>query len=278
MTNWRDPRVPQSQPGKLPMPPHWNDLYSPRGRAYFYVLGLMGAIGALSFLFGPGKSGLMQTFGLVWLAGMVAIGFRIQRSRPITATANAQGSTLYPDSARQKLMYAGFGVLSVAGIVYALLFLAGVEVPPLVSSPRQRNPTTSFANADATFAGVIGLTLGAILIHGWWRSRNCYLNLNPIGFHANEKPVKAARWEDVVDILDFVPSSGPSLRQKPLRPIVFVLRDGSAQVLLDGAWYSNKRYAVFWMVRNYWLHPEERGELLNGVALERLAREDFPCA
>jgi hypothetical protein len=125
---------------------------------------------------------------------------------------------------------------------------------------------------------VVGLVLGASVIHAWWRSRDYYLNLNPVGFHANEKPVKAGRWEDVVDILDHLPSTGSSLRQKPLTPIVFVMRDGSSQVLLDGAWYSNKRNAMFWMVRNYWLHPEQRGELLNGVALERLAREDFPCA
>lgn len=277
MTNWHDPRVPQSQPGKLPMPPHWNDLYSPRGRAFFYILGLAGAIGALSFLFGPGKSGLMQTFGIVWLAGMMAISFRIQRRRPITATSNAQGSTFYPDRSRQAVIAVGLGALSVAGIAYALLFLVGVDVPPLVVS-RHRSSTTSTAHTDAIVSGVLGLTLGAAITHAWWRSRNYCLNLSPIGFHANEKPVKAGRWEDVVDILDFVPSSGPSLRQKPLTPIVFVMRDGSLQVLTDGAWYSNKRYAMFWMVRNYWLHPEQRGELLNGVAVDRLAREDFPCS
>lgn len=278
MTNWHDPRVPQSRSGKLPMPQHWNDLVSGRGRAYFYIVGLSGAIGVLFFLFSPGKLGVMQTFGLIWLAGTMAIGLRIQRRKPITATSSAQGSTFYPDRSRQTVIGVGLGALGVAGIVYALLYLAGFDVPPLAVSPRQRHSTTSFARSDAIFAGVIGLTLTAAVLHGWWRSKGYFLNLNPVGFHANEKPVKAGRWEDVVDILDFVPSSGPSLRQKPLTPIVFVMRDGSLQILLDGAWYSTKRNAMFWMVRNYWLHPEERGELLNGVAVDRVAREDFPCA
>ena len=278
MTNWHDPRVPQSQPGKLPMPPHWNDLNSPRGRAFFYLVGLMGAIGVLASLLGGGGLGLMQTFGLAWVGGIVALSFGMQRRKQSMATATAQGSTLYPNRSRQKVLALGLGALSAAGIVYALLFLSGVDVPPLVSSHRQGSSTGSLTHVDATFAGVVGLVLGASIIHGWWRSRDYYLNLNPAGFHANERPVKAGRWEDVVDILDYLPSTGSSLRQKPLTPIVFVMRDGSSQVLLDGAWYSNKGYAMFWMVRNYWLHPEERGELLNGVALERLAREDFPCA
>jgi hypothetical protein len=33
--------------------------------------------------------------------------------------------------------------------------------------------------------------------------------------------------------------------------------------------------ALYWMIRHYWLHPENRIELTDGRALERLRNEDF---
>ena len=39
--------------------------------------------------------------------------------------------------------------------------------------------------------------------------------------------------------------------------------------------YAPNGAALYWMVRHYWKHPEDRAELTDGRALERLRTEQF---
>jgi len=51
--------------------------------------------------------------------------------------------------------------------------------------------------------------------------------------------------------------------------------DGS-ELVLDGAdFYVPKGVGLYWMVYHYWRHPEDRAELADGRALDRLRDERF---
>ncbi len=60
------------------------------------------------------------------------------------------------------------------------------------------------------------------------------------------------------------------------KPIVLVDNDNKRIVINSAASYSAGSPAIFWMVRYYWKHPEDRGELTSGRALERLRNAQFP--
>lgn len=99
-----------------------------------------------------------------------------------------------------------------------------------------------------------------------------YLKLSPDGFEVADvvRITATGSWADVVDVVDVAPK-GSNGRC----PAVMVMKDGPPQVInaLDAVWpYGN---ALYWMIRHYWLHPESRGELTNGRAIERLRAEEF---
>jgi hypothetical protein len=53
------------------------------------------------------------------------------------------------------------------------------------------------------------------------------------------------------------------------------LRDGTEKTI-DGAYlYVPNGAGLYWMVRHYWRHPEDRVELIDHRALERLRDGQF---
>lgn len=277
--NWR---VEQPKPGKLPKPPHWTDPPPSRFRVVLLVCAILGVMAALSLATSAGRFGLAQVVLPVWAAVMLLASMTVARRRQSKATSTDYGTTLYVDRSASRVLMVGIGVLSALAILYSALVLAGLDMPPLVVSRRHRHSShATDPTESALFTGIFGLALAISLPIVWKRYTGNFLNLSPDGFYAQEKPVKTGRWDDVLDILDFVPWADPALAptpNAPLTPIVFVMRDRSLQMLPSGSGYAPNGRAVFWMVRNYWLHPEERAELLNGVALNRLAQEEFPYA
>ena len=79
---------------------------------------------------------------------------------------------------------------------------------------------------------------------------------------------RTARWEDIVDITD-------KADKRSRIPIVLILRDDKPIVVPNAASYAAGSSALYWMVRHYWKHPENRIELTDGWALERLRTEQF---
>ena len=53
------------------------------------------------------------------------------------------------------------------------------------------------------------------------------------------------------------------------------MRDGPPQVVKSVDGYGPYGSAVYWAIRHYWLHPENRSELASGKAIERLQARDF---
>ncbi|MUL78886.1 hypothetical protein [Mycolicibacterium sp. CBMA 226] len=81
-------------------------------------------------------------------------------------------------------------------------------------------------------------------------------------------------WDDIVDI-----SSAPlTKRGKGSRPIVFECSDNTRQIIASANTWVPGGTGLYWLCRYYWQHPADRGELTNGVALERLTFERIPAA
>ncbi|MGV0746093.1 hypothetical protein [Mycolicibacterium sp. XJ870] len=96
-----------------------------------------------------------------------------------------------------------------------------------------------------------------------------YFRIGPDGVeNADIFRTRTARWHDVVDITD-------KADKRSRNPIVFVLKDAKPIVVPNADRYEPNFGALYWMVRQYWQHPEDRAELTDGRALERLRNEDF---
>lgn len=76
-------------------------------------------------------------------------------------------------------------------------------------------------------------------------------------------------WVEVTDIVGVAP------RGKAFRPVVLERKDGAPAVINNAAAWSPGGRALFRMIRHYWLHREDRAELVNGVAVERLTAGRF---
>lgn len=81
-------------------------------------------------------------------------------------------------------------------------------------------------------------------------------------------------WDDIVDIT----STPLTKRGKGTRPIVFECSDGTRQIIASANTWVPGGTGLYWLCRFYLQHPTDRGELVNGVALERLTFERIPVA
>lgn len=72
-------------------------------------------------------------------------------------------------------------------------------------------------------------------------------------------------WDEIRDITGCAPKG------KTYRPVVFeVHADAPPAVINNASAWAPDGAALFWLIRHYWLHREDRAELSNGVAIERL--------
>jgi hypothetical protein len=77
---------------------------------------------------------------------------------------------------------------------------------------------------------------------------------------------RVLEWDDIIDVKDHSESKDG---KKAGRSVVLCLRDGSEQVIGGLNLYVPTGVALYWMVRHYWKHPEDRMELVDTRAAER---------
>lgn len=75
---------------------------------------------------------------------------------------------------------------------------------------------------------------------------------------------RVCEWDDVIDVVDHAES------RKTRRAVVLRLRDGSEEVIDIADIYLPRGAALYWLVRHYWRHPEDRMELVDSRAPGRL--------
>lgn len=259
-------------PWRLPPPPHWPPSDSTAGTPY-------GHRPPIAVLSSAGRSGLAPGFLRLWKLGKDAGYEAAGRRMGLDATSNQYGTTLNPDKGRLKALQIAYGILTAVTIGWALLLLLGVHLPSL-AAPRRHAASSAFAVYEALMVASLGIGTGALVLMRRRRWNRNHLTISPGGVCLNGTTVRAARWEDIADVIDFVPwmDRAEAATREPLtaRNIVLVLKDRSLKIIRNPEVFAPNPPALFWMIRNYWLHPEQRTELTNGIALNRLAREDFP--
>ena len=249
---------------KLPHPPNWSrSVVRP-------VLGILfaSAIGVFSLaqsVVAFSRSNFVATvvaggFALTTLSFLLGLAVLKLRSKKLIGTVDEHGTSFRPDPLLPWLLGCSFvgGAIS-SGLV---LLLGGTDEMEL---PFSSELASENIYMSALFViSLIGVY--ALIVRGRF-----YLRLTPTGLeNADILHTRSASWDDITAITDTVP-------KKPRHhPISFFVRDTEKPIEVNNAnGYATNGAALYWMVRHYWLHPDNRSELADGRALERLRTEDF---
>jgi len=110
-----------------------------------------------------------------------------------------------------------------------------------------------------------------LLLRGWSKGWG-HLKLSPDGFELASVagPTASGAWDDVLNVIDEAPKGKVSRC-----PAVMVMKDVPPQVINGLQAYPPDGNTIYWAIRHYWLHPENRGELASGRAVERLWAQEF---
>ncbi|HET6735449.1 PH domain-containing protein [Mycobacterium sp.] len=150
---------------------------------------------------------------------------------------------------------------AIGSACYLALILRGLDELPLTTPGRAT--VTRYLMITLLVLSVTGLV--AMLR----RRGRAYLRIGPDEVeHADIFRTRTARWDDIVDISD-------KADRRTRNPVVFVLKDAKPIIVPNADRYETNFGALYWMVRHYWKHPENRDELSDGRALERLCNEQF---
>ncbi len=179
---------------------------------------------------------------------------------PLRGSSGPSGTTLRPDRTLLVFMFTALGAAVPSGILYCIYAPRG-EVG-IQLSPGER-----------IFSPIL---IGLLVLIALWgltslaaRGEAGHFAIGPTGIEIvslGAKPLRAT-WDDIIDIKDAY--------KKARHPVVFVRRDGDPYVLKNASGFAPNGAVTYWMVRHYWQHPEDRVELTDGRALERLRVERF---
>jgi hypothetical protein len=172
------------------------------------------------------------------------------------------GTTIRPDRGIDiPVLVSLFGLVVASALVAVLAPLGKLDIPV----PPAMRISLPFVSA------VIGVTGAPMLWRNLRRGSTKYLRLTPDGFEIAQgwRP-QSGDWAQVVDVTDAAPNQSAPTPSA----IVVVMSDGSAPSLAAASFTPDGR-ALRELVRFYWQHPERRGELTDGQALQRLTDERF---
>lgn len=229
-----------------------------------FVLGLVGSLFAIWAILSLTRvryaSALVVACFAIFAFGLLAVKV-ITATRKVAPRVgqDAGGLTLRPDWKADRL-----GILAIWGAFAGMLFYAIFAPLGWVDLP---GPT-----ADRTVYVVMSIAGVLIGLPSLWRTTTqrgiSFLRLTPNGFETGDAYSRVeSMWTELSEISD-------RPRQKR-----WFLGGGSTYVTTsDGRtrtiatdWYTPDGRAVRELMRLYWQHPEERDELADGRAAERLA-------
>ncbi|MET4430822.1 hypothetical protein ABIA65_004133 [Mycolicibacterium sp. 624] len=193
---------------------------------------------------------------LVGMLGYVAGGWTSLRAR-----RDATGTKLVADKIFEWCGYLGFALFIVGGAVLAIFIPRGTID---LDVSRGWQLATPIVLVPAVVFAVRGL------LTAYKRGGVGYVKLTPAGLDiANILSNDIVEWDDIVKMVDH------SEEKKTRKAAVLSLRDGSERIIDGLDFYVPRGVGLYWMIRHYWLHPDERTELVDGRALERLKAGRF---
>jgi hypothetical protein len=239
-----------AQTGKLPL---WVKLSVFAGLAYFLVRGILAALRG-NYLTTVLVFGFM-TFPVLLIVVLMLAAVGKTRAR---TTSDATGSTIWPDKRYGAMYFTGLTVAAPSALLFAFFVPRGAIDIPMSRGMQIFSPPLFMA---AALIALIGLVAGVR------RGGVGYLKFSPAMVEiADVLRTRTFEWDDVVDVKDHSESKDG---KRAGRSVVLCLRDGSEQVIGGLNLYVPRGVALYWMVRHYWRHPEDRMELVDTRAAER---------
>jgi hypothetical protein len=190
---------------------------------------------------------------------LVGIGWASVSPAPLRASVDSTGTKFRSDIRILILMLVG-GLLFIPGAVLYVIFVPQGQIDLPMSRGFQ------------IFSPILMVCALSIVVRGFLsaiRRRGAgFLRLSSSGIeNANVKVTTFTAWNDVVGLTD-------SAGKRTHKVLALRLADGREETI-EGL----KGYApgggLYWMIRHYWLHPDDRVELVDGRALERLSAGRF---
>lgn len=251
----------------LPTPPNWADRLPVLAR-FGFLLFVGGAIfsvaqSATAVHRGDYIAATITGGFAVFSSGLVlAIAVGRLRSNTLRGVSAATGTTFHPDPAATWFLGIALVGAIVSSAFYVIFVPRGhVDIPFTSPGGGGRSLSLMWSLLIIALGGLVALIV---------RRRTGYLRLAPHGIEsADIRHTRNASWDDITDITDEAP------KKTSHQPIVFGTRDAKPIVVNNASGYAPNGAALYWMIRHYWKHPENRDELTDGRALERLRNEQF---
>ncbi|HJT95486.1 MAG TPA: hypothetical protein VJ777_26705, partial [Mycobacterium sp.] len=231
----------------LPEPRSWHDrnVTVALGVLLFGASGVIAAawtVGALArgdFITAAITAGGTM-FTLSTCAGVLVTRFKHVALR---GSADQKGTVLRPDPLGTALTCITFAAVIPSGALYVIYVPEGVVDLPLSRGEQIFTPIL--------IGFLVALAVGGLIAYA--RRGPGYLLLSPQGFEIRELvSTKRGSWSEVTDITDNAPGV------KARHPIVILTKDSQPQSIQGASGYAPNGAALYWMIRHYWKHPENR--------------------
>ncbi len=251
----------------LPEPPGW-----PAGRRRGYRVLLVAMVvfspgivyGVWAFARGHVLTAI-AAFGFIALP-VIMLGYLLlvlAGRTSLRASSSAAGTTLRPDRLLAGALGLGLACFIPAGVAFLVFVPTGQIIVPLTPGWR----------IGTLIAMGFAVAIAVRLVIVWWQKRGIGMGsvqLTTTGVEVTTAvSAESTHWSDVIDVSD-------ETEAKKTRTVIVLHRKDGTEQVLDGAdFYVPKGIGLYWMVHHYWRHPEDRAELTDGRALERLRAERF---
>lgn len=250
---------------KLPEPPGW----AASGRRLAWVTAVFLLLVGLAFMYTArwaAEGQYLAAAGLGSLATcctLIVVGLHhvAWGLTSLWADYDSEGTTLNPDR--------WYAVVIVVASLIGFVGVVLVVVAMLVTDAG--DAFSRGARTAVTGLAVAGLVTLVHIFAGVWKRRTLgYVKLAPTGVDiADMERTASVEWDDVVEIGDQAES------KKTRKGVALRLRDGEEKVIDGADFYVPRGTRMYWMMRHYWRHPEDRAELTDGRALQRLHDSRF---
>ncbi len=237
----------------------WAGLIVLVGMAYFVVRGILAGLRGnyltTILIFG------FITFPVLMMAALLLAFAGGTRPR---ASGDAAGFTVLPDKRFNALYLAGLVVTGPSALLLAFFIVRGSIDIPMSPGLQIFSPFLFLTVAVFTVIGLIS----------WVRRRGVgYIRFSPAMIEISDViKTRAVEWDDIVDIKD---QSDTKDGKRAGRSAVLCLREGSEIVIGGLNLYVPRGVALYWLVRHYWRHPEERMELVDSRVDDRFRKGRF---
>jgi hypothetical protein len=201
-------------------------------------------------------------FEFPFLLLLIALQFVARGHTSLRADHDSAGTALRPDRT--------FNVLVLSTILFMILVLTIFVIFTLTGdlhmfATRRRQ---AIAVVSACFAVGIGVSG---LLTAWRRGGVGYVKLTPTGLEiADIKNTESVAWDAITEVADHSETN-----KKTRKAIVLRFADGTEKTIDGADFYVPNGVGLYWMVRHYWRHADDRVELTDGRALERLHEGRF---